>query len=205
MRMLDFNYTPPEPLVLDFDPPIEHGGNKLERLSLREPQANHVFAADQHQGTKNAARARGQYQRTLISKVGGVPEAALTNMPMSSFARAAAYLQGFVEGGLEEPASSDTEDDYGITLTITLDPPLEVNGATYPFITLNEPTLGQMTKAESALGDMTPQRIRMFQMSLVEIASGLSGVVVGALPITVLNRAATFLMGFSSAGRVTSN
>ena len=197
----EFAYTTPEPLTIDFSPPIEAAGGLLERIVLREPTGSEVQFAEQHLTAKNGNRATRLYQRALVSRVSGVPEAALDDVPLGSFTRAARYLQDFVEAGLPDP---NDEEEPGPSLTISFDNPIDASGVTHSSLTVHEPNLGMMSKADSALGDLSPFRVRAFQQNLVTLASGgKTAMLVSKLPVSVLNRAATFVMGFSTAGRLT--
>ena len=203
MEVAEFTYAPPPPLVIEFDPPVVSGPRELSGFSLSEPTTQAVFVAEAHFTTKNGNRASRLYQRALVAKVSGVSEVALYDIPVSDFTRAARFLQDYVESGLPDQGA-DGEPPIAKALTINFDPPIEFAGVSHRYLKVAEPTLGQMAKADSALGDMSAQRIRLFQQNLVQLASGENALFINMLPISVLNRAASFLMGFSTPGRATS-
>ena len=192
----EFLYTKPDPLALDFNPPIKTATGELARLVLQEPTANAVWVAEQHLIARNGTRGTRMYQKALVAKVGGVPEAILDEVPIGTFTKAARYLQDFVEAGLPD-AASDDGGPMPPSFLIVFNEPI----ANLSALTLHEPTLGQMAKAEALLGDMSPQRVRAYQETLMAMSSGESSTLVTQLPISVLNRAASYVLGFSAAGR----
>jgi hypothetical protein len=212
MKCLDFAYASPEPLAIDFAPPLKVGDGLLDRIVVREPKAGEVFFAERHFAARQAAGAPRKFERSIISKLSGVPEEALADLPLGVFTRLINYVNGFIDGGFEIEPVDDAEaeinsTDGGSMLTISFDPPLSIKDAEYPTLNVSEPTLGQMAKAEISLGDGNRQRVRLFQMALVTAASslgqGAGTAVIDHLPISVLNRAATFCVGFSKRAPAT--
>jgi hypothetical protein len=198
----EFTYTAPEPFVIDFAPPLKDGAGTLDRLVLREPTSGEVWLAEQHLDKRDNTKSKRNYQRMLMSKVSGVPESALLAMQIGQFAKAARYLQDLVESNLDSMQTDDA--DPATMLSVTFSEPMTVSGVSYPGFTVSEPTQSQMEKAESALGNMSNQRMRLFQQTIVISASGLPAAVVSKLPISVLNVAATFIIGFLGEDRKTS-
>jgi hypothetical protein len=200
--MDEFTYVAPELLVLEFDPPVKAKDGTLTRLELREPTSNEVWVSEQHLTDRNGSRAMRLYQRALVSKVGGIPVEVVDEMPIGAFSKAARHLQSFVQAGLPD-ANGDANDAPPSSLTITFAEPIAYGTASHASITLREPTLAQMSKAENMLGDMSAQRVRAYQEAVVATASGESPALIAFLPISVLNRAASYVLGFSNGGRST--
>ncbi len=200
----DFTYTAADPLIIPLDPPLKTGRGDVLQIVLREPTSAQVWAAEQHLIPKNGNKGTRLYQKALVSKVSGVDETALTELPIGVFMKAARYLQDFIEAGLPGKDSEDESAPLPTTFTILIDPPIRAQTLELSSLRLSEPTLGQMAKAESALGDLSAQRVRAYQEQLVIQASGENGLLIASLPISVLNRAASYVMGFSAAGRLMS-
>ena len=199
-----FFYTKPEKLELHFDPPIKSAsGGALSKLSLGEPSSGQVYGAESFLVAKNGNRAQRMFQRALVAKVGGVPDEALDNLPISSFTKAAAYLQAFVDTGYAEnteEAAAAMPDSF----TITFAEPIGEGDKAITSLRLGELTLGQMAKADTVLGDLSRQRLRAWQEQIVTASSGESPIIIAQLPVSVLNMAASFVAGFSNAGRTIS-
>ncbi|MGO2957418.1 MAG: phage tail assembly protein [Acetobacter sp.] len=96
--------------------------------------------------------------------------------------------------------------DLPPTLTIDLDPPIEVHGgATYSELSLCEPASGQVLNAEKHLkGNFGAAELRMYALTLVSQNSGVPmNVLRDYCPISKLNEAANYLQRFIEAGQST--
>jgi hypothetical protein len=71
-------------------------------------------------------------------------------------------------------------------------------------VRLHEPSANQVRQAESRLRNgVNPEAVRLYQLDLIEKASGLNRAVVDQLPITVIVQAADYLQGFITPTRKT--
>ncbi len=87
----------PEPnLTLTFDPPLKAGHLACSEMQLREPTGGEVRAAEMLLRPGVMPDTIRQYQLSLISKVSGVPQALIDQMPITRVLEAAEYLQRFV-------------------------------------------------------------------------------------------------------------
>ncbi|PAK77831.1 phage tail assembly protein [Acetobacter fabarum] len=94
------------------------------------------------------------------------------------------------------------------TLTIPLDPPIEVKGGgSYSELSLSEPLSGQVLNAEKHLkGNFGAAELRLYALTLVSQNSGVPmNVLRDYCPIGVLNRAANYLQRFIEAGQNTGD
>ncbi|MFT8850168.1 phage tail assembly protein [Acetobacter orientalis] len=101
---------------------------------------------------------------------------------------------------------SPVADDLPPTLTIELDPPIEVKGgATYSELNLSEPLSGQVLNAEKHLkGNFGAAELRLYALTLVSQNSGVPmNVLRDYCPIGALNKAANYLQRFIEAGQDT--
>ncbi|NPD67302.1 phage tail assembly protein [Lichenicola cladoniae] len=90
-------YDLPDPeLVIEFDPPLSHGGMSCDSIRLREPTGAEVRAAEGHLRKGISAEAIRIYQMSLIRSVSGVPQQIIDAMPISKIMIASEYLQAFV-------------------------------------------------------------------------------------------------------------
>lgn len=99
-------------------------------------------------------------------------------------------------------------EDLPPTLTIELDPPIEVKGgATYSELNLSEPLSGQVLNAEKHLkGNFGAAELRMYALTLVSQNSGVPmNVLRDYCPIGTLNKAANYLQRFIEAGQNTGD
>lgn len=90
------------------------------------------------------------------------------------------------------------------TLTLTIDPPIELQRGRYDTLELREPTAKQMLNAEAHLRrGVNMESVRLREIELVAAVSGWPKPAVELLPISKLVEAADFLLGFSQAGPAT--
>ena len=89
-------------------------------------------------------------------------------------------------------------------MSLSLDPPISFNGASYGELDLREPLASEIRKARTLMrsaGNLFESR--RAQMALVTMVSGVPAPVVDALPIRKLNEAGRILSRFTMAGRPT--
>ena len=82
------------------------------------------------------------------------------------------------------------------TLTISLDPPVEVNGVRLAELTLREPTLGQIRDAQMKLDDIAQPTVgaqREYELTLLQLNSGKGRALIDALPARVTRRGCDYL------------
>lgn len=84
-------------------------------------------------------------------------------------------------------------------LVIELEPPIVFQGANFAELRLREPTSGAVRKAEVHLKSTTSEAMRLYQIALVSNVTGMPIPAVEMLPISKLNRAASYLGAFSTA------
>lgn len=90
------------------------------------------------------------------------------------------------------------------TLDIALDPPLEVKGGRYDVLRLREPKTIEVRQAESHMRtSVNVETMRRYQIALVAKVADVPEPVVELMPISVLNRAVAYLMGFIEPGQGT--
>jgi len=95
---------------------------------------------------------------------------------------------------VSEPLSFDLPEPE---LTIRFDPPIQFQGMTCDQIELREPTAAEVRAAEGHLRKgMTPESIRMYQLTLIQKVSGKPQQVIDAMPISKVVLAAEYLQGF---------
>jgi hypothetical protein len=101
---------------------------------------------------------------------------------------------------------SETEEDDGKppTLSIQLAPPIVFKGGNYTSIELREPKAGEVRKAEGQMRNgIHSESLRLYNMHLISMVSGLSIPVLELVPIGQFNEAAEYLAGFIESGRGT--
>ncbi len=95
-------YDLPDPqLVIILDTPIAHGGGTVTELTLQEPLAAQVRAAESHLRNGVNAQTLRDYQLALVTSVSGVARQAIDKLPVSKLLEAADYLQGFISPPLK--------------------------------------------------------------------------------------------------------
>jgi hypothetical protein len=90
------------------------------------------------------------------------------------------------------------------TLTIPIDPPITFNGGTYSSLTLREPTVGQKRVAsEQTRHGASIPAVNLYEIHFISGVSGVPVPVVERLPVTILNRAMSYIDFFLQDGRQT--
>jgi hypothetical protein len=98
-------------------------------------------------------------------------------------------------------AGGEPDDDERRTLTIHLDPPIEVNGRAYTELHLEEPTAQMVERAEAELaGNMSVHALRKYQIAFVSQGSKTPRAVIEKMRITQVKEAADFLSSFLGGG-----
>lgn len=77
---------------IDFDPPLEFGGERRDFITLREPTIGDVMEAQKKGGGGAVAEAAA-----LIALVSGVRQSVVERMPIRKFKEASDFLAGFTE------------------------------------------------------------------------------------------------------------
>ena len=106
-------------------------------------------------------------------------------------------------GGAYDADAFDAGDDdrEPRTLTIHLDPPIEVNGRTFTELHLEEPTAQMVERAEAELaGNMSVHALRKYQIAFVSQGSKTPRAVIERMRITQVKEAADFLSSFLGSG-----
>ena len=99
-------YDLPEPqLIIPLDPPISNGGGAVTELTLQEPTAAQVRAAESHLRNGVNPQSLRDYQLSLVTSVSGVSRQAIDKLPVSKLLEAADYLQGFISPPLKTGTS----------------------------------------------------------------------------------------------------
>ncbi len=89
---------PPE-LEITLDPPLVLKGATYESIKLREPKAFEVQQAEAHLAKSVNVESLRKYGVALVSRVSGIPEAVILQLPVSKLNEATEYLQNFVDRG----------------------------------------------------------------------------------------------------------
>jgi hypothetical protein len=95
MPLPEYEFPEPE-LVLELVNPITHKGATVTAVSLHEPAANQVRAAETHLRNSINPESMRQYQLALITSASGLDRAVVDQLPVSVIVQAADYLQGFI-------------------------------------------------------------------------------------------------------------
>lgn len=203
----------PATLTIDVVPPVQANGNVVSQLVLQEPTAGQVARAEVELSRSGLAGVRA-YETALLALVTKADKVALKQLPSSQHMRAAAFLKDFVRANMPKRTEEDDEelgapvlmssDDY----TLTLPEPILFGNDTVDSLTLTEPTLAQLEKAETHL---SPDRmkgnaaasLRHYMMALVQVSSGVPMGVIHQMPISVLNKAWSIARVFTVADPAT--
>lgn len=190
--------TKPTTLTIPLDPPVEVAGGKLEVLKLREPTGKEMMGAEAAISGAITEATLTDFRVKLVSGVSGLTEDAVNLLPCSVFRDAHRFVEAF---NGTAPATQP-----GPTLELPIGAKLTSGAVSYDRLTLREPTVGQRRKAEMALtGGRTAATGRRYQMILVSEASGVPYGLAEQLPVSVLNAAEAFVLGFIEGGPRTGN
>lgn len=180
-------------LVLTLDPPVDVAGGKLDMVKLREPTGTEMMAAEAAISAAISEATLTDYRVKLVCAVSGLDEASVNLLPVSVFGNACRFVEAFNSAG---PAAS-----AGPTLELPIGAKLTSGAISYDKLTLREPTVGQRRKAETAIAaGRTAASGRRYQMILVSEASGVPYALAEQLPVSVLNAAEAFVLGFIEGG-----
>jgi hypothetical protein len=180
-------------LTITLDPSVEAKGTKVAQIMLREPLAREVVAAEKTAAKMQGIAAERQRDTAMVALVAGISEDHVRAMPVSKSAAAAKFLNGFVM--IE---SEKVDRDPPPDLQIVIDPAVVVHNTTCDLLDLREPTGAEMDAAYIEMGlSPTSYGLRKFQIMLVARVSGLNRAIIEALPISVVNQATQYLMGFT--------
>lgn len=95
----------PEVMTIEVKPPVEFKGRTYAEIVVREPTAKQVRQAEQNMGSGVTMGSMRNRKIWLVSLAADIPVPAVEMMPISAVERAAAYLEGFINAGLETGAS----------------------------------------------------------------------------------------------------
>jgi hypothetical protein len=178
--------------------PLSAQGGKIEALKLCEPTAQEVWTASGQIQTSQTPEAVTLYLRALVAASSGLREEDLDDLPISVLAEAHEWLRPFLDDSLEPEQNPPT------TLTLPINPPLTEKGITYDTLSLQEPTTGHIRRAQSQLRrGVGAQTLRAYQIWLVSFVAEIPYDVAKRFPISTLNRAVSYLSGFSRPGQET--
>ncbi len=177
--------------TITFAKPIEHDGKTVSAIDLREPLGGEVLAAEKARAADPGPQEERIRDTVLIAAVCGLDEAVVRKFPASRFKEAAQYLMGFVEG--KPLAKADQVPER----TIELDGRIERHGRIVTALELREPASGEVEEAERKLGGkFTTAAMRESQFHLIVLVSELPRSIIDVVPISKLNEASQYLLGF---------
>lgn len=190
-------------LTIRLDAPVEFARGKYEALALMEPSAGQTLQAEQALGAGVNAETLRRRDVKLVAIVSGWPESAVGQLPISRLNEAADFLLEFTTRGLPEGDDAPPVPDEA-EYTITLATPVTLLREERDTLALREPTAQQIMQAEGHMRKgVTAASLRLRDIHLVAAVAGWPVPAVQALPISRLNEAATYLLGFSMRGRRT--
>lgn len=196
---------PDASLAIELRTPITVKGGTIATLLLRQPTATEMWVAEGLLQKNPGPEGVTLYLRQIVASVSGCRPEDLEDVRIGDLNRCADYLVQFVAAGMPKDGESFAEPDEP-SWELPLDHPVTFQGREYATLSLGEPTTGAIRKAQGQFRNGSgPQAARAYQMHLVTNTAGVPYAVVGQLPVSTLNAAATFIQGFSSAGRTTGN
>ena len=170
---------------------VEHEGKSVSELVLSEPTSGQVLAAEKARVAEVGEHAERVRDTTLIAAVAGLHVDLVRKLPASKAREAAKYLNAFVN-------SMPAEKCQDPELAIALDKRIEKNGRIVTDLELREPTTGEVEEAQRKLGaSYTTATMRESQMHLVCLVSELPRFIIDDVPISKMNRASRYLLGFT--------
>ncbi len=180
-------------MIVTFEPPLAWQGTTVASVTLREPLAREVLAAEKARGAENGLHADLVRDRTLVAKVAGVEPEMVKLWPMPLFRAAERYVNAFSAAAPKEQAANlDAE------MLIDLEPAIEKHNRRVDLLELRPPTAGEVETAQRELGStLTSERLRRYQIVLVALVSGHPRAIVEELPIRKLDQASQYLQGFT--------
>ena len=181
-------------MILSFDPALAHAGARIDRMELREPLVRQVIAAEKAGNAETGFHARHVRDQALVAQVAGVDLGVVKQMPMPVFREAERFVNGFSK----TPKKGDPPPPSEAELLIELASPIEKMNHRLDVLELRPPLAGEMETAQRELG-VSPddERLRRFQLVLVALVVGKPRAVVEDLPISKLDEASRYLMGFT--------
>lgn len=183
----------PASKVIAFDPPLQHEGAKVAEITLREPRAGDLLAAEKLADATPGAPGERARDALLIAKVAGIDPGFIADMPASKRRAAMTFLEAFSRAPETAP-----EPNLAPDLQLTIEPAIVLHNTTYDLLDLREPKTGELDAAYRELGTtMTSYAMRRFQIMLVARVSGYNRGVIERLPIGLLDEASRYLMGFT--------
>ena len=189
--------TEPTTLTISVLPPIVHDKVPYDALVLREPRVSEWRKSIEALPSRVTPAAFMESERRLLSIITTWPEGALEELPTSVLERAGRFLRGFEARGRDAV-------DLGPTLTLTFDPPVEVQRGSFDELNLREPKYGERLRSIRHFDRSdTPAANMAAELSLLNDISGWHPAAVLKMPIGQFARAASFLLSFFPGGRQT--
>lgn len=196
---------PEASLAIELRAPITIKGGTISALQLRQPTATEMWVAEGLLQKNSGPEGVTLYLRQIVASVSGCRPEDLEDVRIGDLNRCADYLVLFIGAGVPKEGEGFVEPDEE-TWELVIETPVTHQGRQYASLSLGEPTTGAIRKAQGQFRNGSgPQAARAYQMHLVANTTGVPYAVVGQLPVSTLNAAATYLQGFSSAGRRTGN
>ena len=195
----------PEPsLEVELRAPLAVKGGLISTLRLREPTAQEMWTAEGHLKVPGP-EGETLCLRQLVASLVGCKAEDLEDVPISDLNRCSDYLMGFATAGLPNEGEGFKLPEEE-TWELELPAPIHFSGRDYASLSLCEPTTGAVRKAQGQFRVSTgAQAARGYQMHLVCNTAGVPFALVGKLPVSVLNAAASYVQGFIVAGRRTGS
>ena len=178
-------------MTIRFDKPLKHEDQSVDQIQLKEPTGLQVLNAEKAGVDNPGAHSQRVTDATLIAGVANVGIDLIRKMPVSRFREAAAFLNGFSKAAKQEKPVLDAD------LVIEVHPRIEQAGRIVSQIELREPTTGEVEEAQRKLTVVNAATLRESQIHLVCLVSELPRFVVNALPISKLDQASRYLLGFT--------
>ena len=173
--------------------PIVHDGQSADCIELREPTALQVLTAEKAGVESPGAHSQRVTDTTLVAEVAKVSVDLVRQMPVSLFREAAQYVNGFSKG-----AAKQAKPTLDAELVIDVSPRIEQAGRILSQLELREPTTGEVEEAQRKLGaTVNAATLRESQIHLVSLVSEMPRFMINALPISKLDQASRYLLGFT--------
>lgn len=105
---------------------------------------------------------------------------------------------------MSDERESDDSEELPASLIIPLDPPVEFKGGKYEQLTLREPNLAEVRKAETRLRNQSNvEALRAYQVALIALVAGVPEPMLDLLPIRIVEKGWRYLEFFLGGGQAT--
>ena len=179
-------------MKIKFDPPLKHEEATCAEMVIREPTGLEVLKAAEASAGEQGAQAERVRDTVLIALVSGIDEGLVRKVPASKFKAAAAFLNKFVEPVVAPNAPRNTDPE----MIIPILPRIEKMGRIVDQLELREPTTGEVEEAQRKLTSLSQFAMRTMQIHLIALVSELPRGIVEVMPISTINKASRYLLGF---------